>query len=501
MKPTAPTVIATAILTLGIGVLSANPADPDLSFHAPYGFVYLGLSDNDEWPTDIVTSSDGTAYVAAIVETSNGSTGFRPAVMKIAPTGEPDYAFGSAGIYEIPVDLPDWVRGSFVDIGLMSDGGIVVSMPGDGGSPVSKNFFVYKVNPTGTGPDVNFGILGLTGVAFDFISGGHDWPYDLVVQPDDGIVVVGYGEATSQASSDLDFAVARFTADGGVDSTFGVNGKVRAYWDSGGQNMDMAFGVALTSTGEIVVVGQAQTASGWDLAVLVLDSSGSRLTSFDTDGMATYRYTPLGGPASTVTMGRSVATILSIIEAPDTTAQTIVDAIYIAGAAYDPTNLVATSDISVLCLSGDGSTCGSFGVQGWSLIDLSDNGLGGIGDTDDIGLHIVPDSLKTSLTVVAEAAQTGGASLSHAAVVCLDSFTGLPDPTFGVNGKRYYTVPASYGMSITGTLDPQDRILYATEEYLVNDYDVRLNRLIGGRGIFSDGFESGGVSAWSTSSP
>ena len=73
--------------------------------------------------------------------------------------------------------------------------------------------------------------------------GSNDYGYALVIQSDDKLLVAG--------SSGSDFALARYTSDGNIDTTFGSNGKVIT--DFGGQD----FGTALTiqADGKPIVAG------------------------------------------------------------------------------------------------------------------------------------------------------------------------------------------------------------------------------------------------------
>ena len=67
--------------------------------------------------------------------------------------------------------------------------------------------------------DPNFGIGGI--VTTDF-SGGGDGATSLVLQPDGKIVVGG----TATVAGGPVFAVARYNADGSLDSGFGMGGRV-----------------------------------------------------------------------------------------------------------------------------------------------------------------------------------------------------------------------------------------------------------------------------------
>jgi uncharacterized delta-60 repeat protein len=81
---------------------------------------------------------------------------------------------------------------------------------------------------------------------------GDDVGNGIAVRPDGTIVVVG-GASFDQ------FAVARYDADGTLDSTFSANGKVRTDL-SGGR--DFANAVALQADGKIVAAGRSGGSGG-----------------------------------------------------------------------------------------------------------------------------------------------------------------------------------------------------------------------------------------------
>ena len=78
----------------------------------------------------------------------------------------------------------------------------------------------------------------------------------IVIQTDGRIVAAGESET---ASSAFDFAIARYTAGGLLDATFGSNGKVVT--DFGHSAGELAADVALEASGKIVVGGVAFPAS------------------------------------------------------------------------------------------------------------------------------------------------------------------------------------------------------------------------------------------------
>jgi uncharacterized delta-60 repeat protein len=124
-------------------------------------------------------------------------------------------------------------------VAIQADGKIVVAGGSDG------DFAVARYKPNGT---LDMGFSGDGWVTASFGSGSFDSAADVALQPNGRIVVAG------QADSFSAFAVARFTGDGTLDTTFSGNGKARTF---------VGFSQAATSLviqegGEIVVAGGAQ---------------------------------------------------------------------------------------------------------------------------------------------------------------------------------------------------------------------------------------------------
>src|SRR6266536_6144139 len=118
--------------------------------------------------------------------------------------------------------------------------------------------------------DPTFGIGGE--VTTDF--GGSDSAQAVAIQSDGKILAAGLSGAG-------DFALARYNADGSLDPSFGSGGKVTT--DFGG--FDLALGVALQSDGKIVAAGQG--GSSFDFALARYNADGSLDTSFGSGGKVT----------------------------------------------------------------------------------------------------------------------------------------------------------------------------------------------------------------------
>jgi uncharacterized delta-60 repeat protein len=161
---------------------------------------------------------------------TNGGVNF--ALAKLYANGVLDTTFGTGG--KADVNLPTLTNESVKDIAIQSNGKIIVVGYGDNGmwAPTLVRFTANGIL------DSTFGASGISIVNFN--SGG---PYSAEVQPDDKIVIAGY-------SNSSDPTIARFTATGALDSTFGIGGIVsmvlaNTYYRS----------VAISATGEIYAGG------------------------------------------------------------------------------------------------------------------------------------------------------------------------------------------------------------------------------------------------------
>jgi uncharacterized delta-60 repeat protein len=124
--------------------------------------------------------------------------------------------------------------------------------------------------PPPSGLDETFGSQGKTTLA------GFGDETDMAIQPDGKIVMVG--------GKFIDFVLARFNADGTVDTGFGDEGKIATDL-AGGFAQERARAVAIQTDGKIVVAGEATVPSG-DLAVALVryNADGTLDTTFGTGG-------------------------------------------------------------------------------------------------------------------------------------------------------------------------------------------------------------------------
>jgi uncharacterized delta-60 repeat protein len=198
-------------------------------------------------------------------------------VVRYNPNGSLDTSFGDGGI--VTTNFP---QGSYAfDLALQSDGKIIaagtVFVDFDPGEMSDTDFALARYNPDGT-PDTTFGNGGT--VTTDFL-GHEDDAFSVLIQPDGKIVAVG---SANDPATFYDFAAARYLINGTIDTTFGVAGKVHT--DFGDQNFDRARSAALQPDGRIVAAGFAISQNGGvqNFAVARYTSNGVLDTTFSRDG-------------------------------------------------------------------------------------------------------------------------------------------------------------------------------------------------------------------------
>jgi uncharacterized delta-60 repeat protein len=129
--------------------------------------------------------------------------------------------------------------------------------------------------------DLSFGEGGK--VTTNFIGPNSDQAMDLVVNQSDGkIVVVGDTQG--------DFALARYNMDGSLDTSFGDEGHVTTDFDD--YSRDRAYSVALQADGKIVVVGESIRSGYRRFALARYNADGSLDTGFGESGLVLTDFGP-----------------------------------------------------------------------------------------------------------------------------------------------------------------------------------------------------------------
>lgn len=327
----------------------------------------------------------------------------------------------------------------------------------------------------------------------------------VALQTDGKIVVAGHSASGDFSSGfDYDFAVARYNADGSLDTTFDTDGKVTTDF---GTDYDAARAVAIQpSDGKIVVAGS----SYFDMALARYDTSGIPDPDFGTDGKVTIRinfncagtavaiqpsdgkiivagngftgsgnnfalarFNTDGTPDDTFGDGGTVSVHFTTLPVEFGNAMVLQEngQIVVAGQAYS--NLDGTlNDFLVARYDSDGSVDESFGPGGGFAqinFNLNEEAARAVALQRDGKILVAGFTYQNN---------TGDFALARLDV------DGILDPTFGVEGKQTTDFDSGPGngdqaaaiMVQPGSTLEKDMIILAGGAFIGTGYDFALAR-------------------------
>ena len=347
------------------------------------------------------------------------------------------------------------VRWLFLLVSMMASGialGLIVSMSqADEATAVVPSLplgVTTRVSVSGATTDPNFGVAGR---AVTNLS-ENSWANDVIVQPDDKILVAG---AAANGNFDADaFALARYNPDGSPDTTFGGGTGVITTRDTPFGQLTEIQAITLLTNGNILAVGLTEFHNNF--VVVRYRSDGSLDSTFGTGGvvatnilpgaihiandiavnpasgkivvagtistsnssMAVVRYWP-GGALDTTFDGDGIVTTTLGLNTEGTAVAIQPDSkIVVAGATtFSGVDIVVTRyDIT-------GTLDSTFGNTGWQSIDF----LGGEDRAYDIALQ------ADNKIIVGGSAVNGLGANEDFALARLDSF-GFLDMSFDGDG-------------------------------------------------------------------
>jgi uncharacterized delta-60 repeat protein len=294
-------------------------------------------------------------------------------------------------------------------------------------------------------------------VRTEIVPNGFAWAYAVAIQRDGKIVVAG-----SAAAADDDVALARYNPDGSLDSTFGLDGKVVTNL---GQS-DYAYGLAIQPDGKLVVVGQtAALMADRDFALARYNPDGSLDATF---GGAGFVITPSLDSAESVVIqpdGKIVAAGFA-----DDTAGSV--SLGLArynpdgslDASFDGDGTVETRDLwgaASVALQTDGKIVATAGgmIARYTASGSLDPGFGSNGTSTAGGWATVVLVQADRKLIVAGI--TGSLEDNDFFVARLLQ-DGSPDIAFGQNGQVQTDLGAnSYDSVLAATLQADNRIVVA----------------------------------------
>ncbi|HKP12925.1 MAG TPA: delta-60 repeat domain-containing protein [Blastocatellia bacterium] len=315
-----------------------------------------------------------------------------------------------------------------------------------------------SVHAAGGDLDPSFGVGGK--VTTDFFNNFEDVG-GMVIQPDGKIIVVG---TTVPGTAPLDFAIARYNADGSLDSTFGSGGKVTTDFSGGS---DSASSVALQSDGKLVVAGVVSSAnSGADFGLARYNSDGSLDASFGVGGKVVTDFFGFSDVAEDVAIqadGKIIA----------------------AGSARINGATPIRVDFALARYNADGSLDATFGSGGKVTTDF-------FTFLDQArAVEIQSDGKIVAAGHAETAARTGSESISGEFALARYNTDGSLDPAFGSGGKVVTAIGSDSDIQDM-VIQADGRIVAAGRSGLGTSADFALARY-NSDGSPDSGFGSAGI--------
>ena len=187
------------------------------------------------------------------------------ALTRHTASGALDTGFGSGGKVDINAAATASSNSEARALVLQPDGKLLVAGYALGAG--NSEFLVMRLNVDGS-LDTGF---GGTGIVRTPVGPGEDIANAMVRQPDGKIVLAG---SAIVADGRRDFALARYTTTGTLDTSFGTGGLVTT---PVGPGDDIAYALTLMPWGRLVAAGSARIStggSGTDLAVVAYNANG-----------------------------------------------------------------------------------------------------------------------------------------------------------------------------------------------------------------------------------
>jgi uncharacterized delta-60 repeat protein len=309
------------------------------------------------------------------------------------PDGSLDTTFGSGGI--VTTSFPG--QGSYAfSLALQSDGKIIAAgtdFVNFSSEDSSNTDFGLERYNADGTPDATFGNGGQVTTDFD---GFNDDVFSVLVQPDGKIVAVG---SAKNPANFYDFAAVRYLANGTIDITFGSAGKVRT--DFGDHNFDQARSAVLQADGKIVAAGFAISQNGitQNFALARYGSNGVLDTTFNNDGI------------TQIDLGSCCQSAYSVLLQGDGKIVTV---------GY-PNSESSDADFLLARLNTSGALDTTFGIGGKvraSFGDLNDGANGALLQPDGkivaVGFHPTPSNRFAEFEVARFLGSSGSLSITSA---------------------------------------------------------------------------------------
>ncbi len=266
------------ILVTGISYSNAENYDmviwrynPDGTLDTTFGNDGIVINDNaaggngNDTGNSIHIDSKGRILIAGSSQNDYGNRGM--VIWRYNPDGTLDTSFNSSGMV---VYDNNTVTGTGNNSGysITTDNLGRILVAGTSSSAYgATDMALWRYNPDGS-PDTTFGTNGVV-IHADAAGGGsvpsasHDGGRAVTTDSSGKILVAGY----STGPNDRDMAIWRYNDNGTLDESFGTNGFVIHNNAAGGNGRDSGRGIAIDSSGRILVAGSSAAGGDYDMVI------------------------------------------------------------------------------------------------------------------------------------------------------------------------------------------------------------------------------------------
>jgi uncharacterized delta-60 repeat protein len=451
-------VLGAALIGSAAPATFAAPGDLDLTF-AGTGKTRVGFGGGRDFAEAIAVQADSKVVVVGAREDVGN---FLLTVLRYNPDGSLDTSFKGA-------TQPYPIGSSGAAVKIQPDQKIVIA------GSAENQFMAIRLNTDGT-LDSSF---NGTGIVITTAGTGISYAQALVIQSD-GKIVLGGQEGSYTATSHRHFALVRYNADGTLDNSFDLDGKVSTDVSIPGGVGGVVNALAISGS-TIVAAGATSTgSSGEAFAVARYKSVDGSLDTTFNNGQG-FVLTPVGDG------GYAYAQAVAIQPSTPTTGQTIV-----AGGYCEHSGSIIFA--LVRYNSDDGTRDTSFGNNGIVQTVISSNSFDGI---NSLFIQSTGNGMVPVYKIV-----VGGYTYSNgtgSGVVARYNSSGALDSTFGNNGG---IIPSAVSVRWNGVaLSSGNKIVAGGaghspgggDNFVVARYNLNgsLDSTFDGDGQRADGFGNG----------
>jgi len=238
--------------------------------------------------TGVLVQIDGKIVVGGAAAT-DGSGAQRMVAVRLTESGGLDASFSGDGIAAFDGYPPDDGNPRFFEghVARAPNGGIYLHNGVVDSTGLLTGWSLARLDAAG-GLVAGFGDGGLIHRVDLEVGVG-----DLAVRSDGRPIVLDDFLDEGGTVPNYDWSVARFLTDGGPDPTYGDQGSISFGFDAGGTLDDFAFPLVLQADGKTIAGGSADVGTTQiddDFAVARLTTAGALDTSFSADGRVTFGF-------------------------------------------------------------------------------------------------------------------------------------------------------------------------------------------------------------------